>query len=176
MKIITYFIIGIYFCLINESLQKKDDHKLNDDQKKASVRLHVFTSENKNKTFEIKYDEKKTNEKDQNFSSICDFKKPLLKFIIHGFAETWNMTNRWDWVSDMRKEMFKSSEANQICFIAVDWKELGRGGTLIANYWQATKNMQIAADLLTNFFMLNKIDEKNMHCIGFSLGAHCCGI
>jgi pancreatic triacylglycerol lipase len=36
--------------------------------------------------------------------------------------------------------------------------------------------MKIAADLMTEFFRYNKVNEKNMHCIGFSLGAHMCAI
>lgn len=36
--------------------------------------------------------------------------------------------------------------------------------------------MQIAGDLMTEYFRKNPIDEKNMHCIGFSLGAHACGV
>ena len=36
--------------------------------------------------------------------------------------------------------------------------------------------MQILGDLITDFFAVNRINEKNMHCIGFSLGAHACGV
>lgn len=30
--------------------------------------------------------------------------------------------------------------------------------------------MRITANLMTAYFIKNKINEKNMHCIGFSLG------
>ena len=148
--------------------------KLTEKEKEiVSVRLHVLTAENQNRSFEIKYNQFEKNQ----FSNVCSEKsKPLLKFIVHGFSETWNMTYRWNWVNDMAAEMFKSSESSKLCVIAVDWKELAKGGDLISNYWKAISNMQIAADLLTEFFKYNKINEKNMHCIGFSLGAHMCGV
>ena len=152
--IITFYLNQIIYCL-------------------EVVRLHVLTAENQNRSFEIKYNQFEKNQ----FSNVCSEKsKPLLKFIVHGFSETWNMTYRWNWVNDMAAEMFKSSESSKLCVIAVDWKELAKGGDLISNYWKAISNMQIAADLLTEFFKYNKINEKNMHCIGFSLGAHMCGV
>ena len=30
--------------------------------------------------------------------------------------------------------------------------------------------MKITANIMVDYFIKNKIDEKNMHCIGFSLG------
>jgi len=159
--------------MLNESFQKDDS--LSSDQKKAIIRLHVFTSENNNKTFEIAFIQN-ANQTEFKLNSICDSKKSLLKFIIHGFAETWNMTNRWNWVKDMRNEMFKSNESSKLCIIIVDWKELARGGDHISNYWKAISNMKIAADLLVKYFSVNIINEKNMHCIGFSLGCHMCSM
>lgn len=139
----------------------------------SAVRLHVFTSEDQHKTFEIKY-----NHKVGRFSQICPrFRKPLTKFIMHGFAEKWNMSNRWDWVADMTYELLKTPEASKLCIVVVDWKELANGGSeILSNYWRAISNMQIMGDLVTEFFRGNKIDEANMHCIGFSLGAHACGV
>ena len=54
---------------------------------------------------------------------VCSKKdKPLIKFIIHGFAETWNMTMRWNWVKELVQEMMASKEADKLCVIVVDWK------------------------------------------------------
>jgi len=83
------------------------------------VRLHVFTSHGVNKSFEITYNSLHTGQ----FEKICPGKaKPFLKFIMHGFAERWNMEYRWDWVKDMTAEMLKTREADQLCIVAIDWK------------------------------------------------------
>ena len=148
--------------------------KLSSAEKEASVRLHVFTSDAKNKTFTLTFDN--NFDQDNKFSSICDSSKTLTKFIVHGFAERWNMTTRWDWVYELKKEMLRSKEASQLCIVIVDWKELANGGSVMANYWSAIKKMKIGAELIAGFFKQNKINEKNMHCIGFSLGAHMCGV
>lgn len=113
----------------------------------------------------------------QLISSICDpVKKPLYKFITHGFAETWRMEYRWNWVEDMKNAMLNSTDSAKLCIIAVDWEDLARGGKVIMNYWKAIDNMKIAADIMTNYLLKNKINEKNFHCIGFSLGAHMCSV
>ena len=52
---------------------------------------------------------------------------------------------------------------------------MSKGG-LVANYWRAIENMQIAADIMVDYLKVNRINETNMHCIGFSLGAHMCSI
>lgn len=99
------------------------------------------------------------------------------KLIVHGFAETWNMSFRWNWVDDMRNEMLaNSAERDRVCFIAVDWEGLARGGVYMANYWRAIDNMEIAGRIMAEYFKANQINEKNVHCIGFSLGAHMCSI
>ncbi len=57
------------------------------------------------------------------------------------------------------------------------FQELANGGSeIFPNYWKAISNMQVLGDLLTEFFRVNRIDEEQMHCIGFSLGAHACGV
>jgi len=145
-------------------------------QKHHSVSLHVFHSDGFNRSIDVKYSNEAmweaSESKSQSLSDLCGSRKPLLKFIIHGFAEEWNMSVRWDWVKDMREAMFNSLEGSRICFIAVDWRDLAKGDSAVANYWRAIDNMPICAELLTSGQLLSGIDPNRMHCIGFSLGAH----
>lgn len=61
--------------------------------------------------------------------------------------------------------------------IAVDWKELANGAKLIPNYWSAISNMNIASNQIVDYLVRHKIpQQKHMHCVGFSLGAHMCGM
>ncbi|RNA24596.1 pancreatic triacylglycerol lipase [Brachionus plicatilis] len=141
------------------------------DQKNSenTVRFHIFNP--------IKNSIDLVKEKNFNIAKICDPKTRFrYKFIVHGFAETWNMTFRWDWVKDMIEEMLISEESKTLCIIAVDWAELARGGTLIMNYWKAIDNMKIASVIMSNYLKKMDLNEKNFHCIGFSLGAHMCSI
>lgn len=88
--------------------------------KESAIRLYIFTSGNKNRTITISYDQLTGSDR---LSSICDaLTKPLKKFIVHGFSETWNMTNRWNWVEKMIAEMMKTQEATELCVIVLDWK------------------------------------------------------
>jgi hypothetical protein len=151
----------------NKEQNKKSDEII------PSIRFHALIDFNRNKTIEIK----RHYESKNDLNLICpQSSKPFIKLIVHGFAETWNMSFRWNWVSALTREMFRSVESEKLCVIAVDWKELARGGTIIANYWTAIENMKITGDLMVEYFRNNKINEKNLHCIGFSLGAHMCGI
>lgn len=136
-----------------------------------SVKLHVFTAKNINRTFTL---ESNAMPKD-HLASVCP-EQSLYKFIVHGFAETWDMNFRWNWVDVMIKEMLKTPEASRLCIIVLDWEKLAKGGSIIPNYWKAINNMKIAANLMTDFFSSNQINENKMHCIGFSLGAHMCSI
>jgi len=133
------------------------------------LRLHVFTSGNISISIDL-------NNNPANLSDICNKTKPLYKFIVHGFYEEWNMTFRWNWVNDLKNEMLKSKNADSLCVIALDWKELAKGDHLIANYWKAISNMHIAADMLTLYLNVEQVKNKHVHCIGFSLGAHMCGV
>ena len=135
----------------------------------SSVRFHVFTKNNENVSFDLKNIR-------YSLNKTCSPTKLLHKFIVHGFAERWNMNWRWNWVESLIKELNNSLEAPNLCLIAVDWEELAKGGLLIANYWKAIDNMKIAAEIMVNYLKENRINEKNMHCIGFSLGAHMCSI
>jgi hypothetical protein len=110
---------------------------------------------------------------------VCKTKSKI-KLIVHGFAERWNMTTRWDWVKIIINEMLISNEANQLCVIAIDWKELANGGYLLANYLNAIQNMNNAGEIVANIlYSANQHRTPtpyDVHCIGFSLGAHLCSI
>ncbi len=114
------FLIIILAVYANANSKNTFQIKLSKDQLKEScVRLHVFTSRGLNKTFTIDYQNKTSD----RLETICDKKeKKLIKFIVHGFAETWNMTYRWNWVDNMIKEMLKSPEASKLCIVVLDWK------------------------------------------------------
>lgn len=167
MKLFLFFLMIQAYLVSSRFAINYDLHLTKTQKKESVVRLHIITSERVNTSFELKYDYFKANE----FSKACPGdSKPLLKFIMHGFAETWHMSFRWNWIDSMLEELFKTPEASKLCVIVVDWKELANGGKLISNYWKAISNMKIAGDLMTEFFRVNPIEEKNMHCIGFSLG------
>ena len=145
----------------------------------AVIRFQVFTLEKGQQTFEIRFNKTfALNSTGPRFlSDICNVKSGKVKLITHGFAETWNMTYRWDWVKEFKDEMLRTpyEESSKLCVVAVDWKELARGGD-VGNYWRAIKNMDVAADLMSKYLFENGINEENVHCIGFSLGAHMCSI
>lgn len=134
-----------------------------------TVRLRVFTTSGANRTIDVK------NITDR-ISTSCDSTRPYFKLIVHGFAEAWNMNLRWNWVESVVREMSKSNESAKLCIIVVDWEELAKGGKYIANYWKSMQNMNLAAELMSVYFSAHKLHERNVHCIGFSLGAHMCGI
>jgi len=84
----------------------------------------VFVSSGRNKTFTVDY---KTKADNDSLATICDGKeKRLTKLLVHGFSETWNMTNRRNWVEKMIEEMLKTREANKLCIVVLDWKVVNR--------------------------------------------------
>ena len=135
-----------------------------------SVRLHIFKTKNKYETLEIKG----CHSKSLTLNSFCN-PNSKIKLIVHGFMERWRMETRWDWVDDLKNEFFNLSDSNELCIIAVDWKELATGG-VIPNYWKAISNMKIAGELIANVLNNSNIDIKKTHCIGFSLGVHMCSM
>jgi hypothetical protein len=38
------------------------------------------------------------------------------------------------------------------------------------------KKMEIAGNLMSDYFKANRVQESNVHCVGFSLGAHACSM
>lgn len=101
-----------------------------------TVNLRVFISTGASKVIDTKF------KPDEPLSSICDPKtRNKYKLIVHGFAESWNMSYRWNWMAEIKREVFKAPDASQICFIAVDWAGLAKGGSLVANYWKAIDNV-----------------------------------
>ena len=135
-----------------------------------AVRLHIFTTKGKYETLEVKQCHLDGINLNKNCKSTS-----RVKLIVHGFMERWNMKTRWNWIEDLKNELFDSPDSNNLCIIAVDWKELGTGGE-IPNYWQAISNMKIAGELISTVLNNSNIDIKKTHCVGFSLGAHMCSI
>ena len=114
------------------------------DDSRTSVRLHVFTNNDQTRSFDVIQDLNSN----QTISSICNSSKSLVKLIsklclffticilknkfffiwkAHGFAETWNMSFRWNWVNNVKRELLRSTDSEKICLIAVDWRELAYG-------------------------------------------------
>lgn len=89
----------------------------------------------------------------------------LTKFIIHGFIDT-PLSN---WVSEMKTELLKYSQENQV--VVVDWA----GGSLPL-YTQATANTRLVG--LELAYLIQKLRDEHglrpedVHLIGHSLGAH----
>ena len=140
-----------------------DDDDDDDDGNEHVVRLRVFV-DNGNATFVLRANST-TN---RTLGSVCNTTaRPLVKLIAHGFAENWQMVVRWDWVSEMRREMLKSTDSAKLCIVVIDWKELAYGSDgVVANYMNAIANMQVAADLITPFFNQSRVNASNVHCIG----------
>jgi hypothetical protein len=140
------------------------------------IRFHVYASQNYSKIIDVNFNKLKLNQTESLTSSCShDGKKYRpIKLIVHGFAEKWNMEYRWDWVKDMKNEMLRLQSDNdssiiEPCVVILDWEELARGG-VIANYFKAIENMQKTSKLMIDYFSANPINEKTLHCIGFSLG------
>jgi len=95
--------------------------------------------------------------------------------IIHGF--TGNQYNQW--VQQIIANLLSMANVN---VIAVDWSQ---GATFIQSnvkdmlsyvpYLTAAKNTLIVGNRTATFLRLNGVNLSNVHCIGHSLGAHCCG-
>lgn len=164
VKVATFFFLILLFNSQSLAKQKKQNKNEN------TVRFHVFTT-NKNTSIDL------IQNSDTSISSTCTpGSRDNYKLIVHGFAETWNMTFRWDWVKVLIDEMLISEDSKSLCIIAVDWAELAKGGKLIMNYWKAIDNMKITAEIMSTYMHKMAMNEKKFHCIGFSLGAHMCSI
>jgi hypothetical protein len=162
MIIILFLLIPYIICDLCK-IKKEEGNKIIFNFEDA-IRLQIFTSSSNHVTLEIK----SCNSKILNLNNYCK-QDSQIKLITHGFMERWRMDTRWDWVEDMKNEFFNSTERHKLCVIAVDWKELATGG-LIPNYWKAISNMKIAGELAAVVLNNSKINIKNVHCIGFSLG------
>lgn len=99
--------------------------------------------------------------------SNLDKTKPL-KILTHGFGGKNNMT----WMTDLRNAFLDTEDVN---IITIDWSL----GARIPYYIQAAVNSELVgaqAAVLYYFIKDNfGIMEKDLHCIGFSLGAHVVG-
>jgi hypothetical protein len=95
--------------------------------------------------------------------------------IIHGFTDSQN--NPW-----AKKIITNLLSMENVNVIAVDWS---KGATFIQSnvndifsylpYLTAAKNTLIVGNRTATFLRLNGVNLSNVHCIGHSLGAHCCG-
>lgn len=90
------------------------------------------------------------------------------KVMIHGFGSDCSHI----WIYEMRSALMAVEEANVIC---VDW---GNGASL-PNYVKATANTRLVgkqlALLIKGLMEHTGMSLRNMHLIGFSLGAHVAG-
>jgi len=97
-------------------------------------------------------------------------------FIIHGFTDDANNS----WVLTMKNNILKNEDAN---VIAVDWS---RGSAALQGdllsiftyppYITAAKNVITVGNKTAQLLSQLNINPMLTHCIGHSLGAHCCGV
>ncbi|XP_065212134.1 uncharacterized protein LOC135839840 isoform X2 [Planococcus citri] len=110
----------------------------------------------------------------QNISSIWEWAGKAFnvsaptKVIIHGFGSSCSNV----WVYEMRSALMSVEECNIIC---VDWE----AGATIPNYVRAAANTRLVgkqvAILLSGLEKYVNLSVRNVHVIGFSLGAHVAG-
>lgn len=100
-------------------------------------------------------------------NSNLDPKLPL-KFITHGFGGHGNLT----WLWNLKSALLESHDVN---VIAVDWSV----GARLPYYIQGAVNTElVGAEMALMFYFIKDklgILEKDLHCIGFSLGAQVMG-
>ncbi len=96
--------------------------------------------------------------------------------IIHGFINYSNDT----WILNIKNNLLREQDAN---VIAVDWSQgsaaLQGDITSIFTYppyITAAKNVIVVGNKTAQFLAQLNIDPMKTHCIGHSLGAHCCGV
>lgn len=99
--------------------------------------------------------------------SNLDGSKPL-KFISHGFGGRNNLT----WVWEMKNAFLEKHDVN---VIAVDWSL----GARVPYYIQAAVNSElVGAEIAVLYYIIKDkmgIQEKDLHLVGFSLGAQVVG-
>ncbi|CAF3731459.1 unnamed protein product [Adineta steineri] len=155
VRLVLVFVCAIKICLFIQNIQGTAEY---------DTYFHIFSKQNIDKPISVIW----TNHKkwlEEKSLQTCS-----IKIIAHGYAERWNMDWRWDWVQDMKNEMFSNKTKENLCVIAVDWEK----GAREANFITAVANADIAGQHLAEFIQNNHIDPKRLHCIGFSLGAHLC--
>ncbi|XP_071953379.1 pancreatic lipase-related protein 2-like [Antedon mediterranea] len=95
----------------------------------------------------------------------------LTKFIIHGFQES----SEERYVSDMSRSLLVEGDYN---VILVDWEE-GAEGNVLLDYDDAVDNVRLVgaeiAYLIKKLKSASGLSLRDVHLIGFSLGAHCAG-
>ncbi|XP_019643576.1 PREDICTED: pancreatic lipase-related protein 2-like [Branchiostoma belcheri] len=90
------------------------------------------------------------------------------KFVVHGFLDDTTV----DWIEDMKNAILFRDDVNMFL---VDWSSSSQ--TL--DYTQAAADIRVVGAKLARFIIflrfLTRAEEKDMHIIGHSLGAHVAG-
>ena len=150
IKIIEFYftsrLFSSNFCSIRSNVLCSD----------PKVTFHLYTSSNlhiSRKLFAVK--------DDSYVKSIFNSSKPT-KIIVHGYNSDMNL----DSLVNIRTEYLKKGSYN---VIAVDWQQLAAGPF----YPLAVKNLSYVGKILAEMIKkLVKYGAKDIHVIGFSLGAH----
>ncbi|XP_008560217.1 phospholipase A1 member A-like [Microplitis demolitor] len=136
------------FCAAEPADQLTDD----------GVKFHLFTKKNLNSSEEILLNDTHNNLKDTNFNSL----NPT-KIIVHGYNADMNLYP----LVDMRVNYLNKSDINYNV-IAVDWERLAAGC-----YPVVVEHAKRVGDRLAQLIHeLVLYGAKDIHAIGFSLGAH----
>jgi len=105
---------------------------------------------------------------DQNINLTPFKKESMTRLIIHGFTD--NGDNQW--VISIKNNLLKLFDDN---VIVVDWSD-GAVRSVPDIYATAAKNTKVVGSMTALFLKKNDFDvSQKVHCIGHSLGAHCCG-
>lgn len=104
---------------------------------------------------------------DRSLSSTSFKLGAMTRLIIPGFTDSGNNP----WVISIKNNLLKISDDN---VIVVDWSD---GAKLVPPgiYFEAAKNTKIVGSVTATFLKKMEINVLKTHCIGHSLGAHCCG-
>ena len=93
-------------------------------------------------------------------------------FLVHGYKNSHLKRG----LQHLKEELNKHIDNANV--ILVDWKE-GAAPKIslkdLINYDNAARNTRIVGKSIADYIKSNNIDPKTVHCIGHSLGAHCCG-
>ena len=91
----------------------------------------------------------------------------------HGFSG--NYENTYYWNSKITDGIFKVRPNANVLFI--DWERGAQFGSGKSIYHQPASNVRVVAKIVSLWLQENPLfDSTKAHCIGFSLGAHICGV
>lgn len=159
IQMVCYDIVGCF------SLPHKNSplQKIPEDPRILNTKFYLFTRKNNFSTPEILYyDDDGKSLKESNFNVF----NPL-KVLIHGYTSKWNEKG----AVIATNSYLKLYNCN---VILVDWRMGARG----PHYTSAAANTEIVGrqlGMLLVKMVENGLSPKNIHLIGFSLGAHVAG-